>query len=203
MARYNKLSLADGELSLWKLLGGRTGILALAVLLIAINRAAGLVWPYLSKYLVDYVIARRSGSNLVLLVATGLLATVVQAFTAYLIARTVNVSAQRLVADLRKRVQNHVARLPLPFYDSTTTGSLVSRVMNDVEGLRNLLGAGFVSFLGATLTAAIAFAALIAINATMTLVVFAVLLPFGFVLQRALRKYRPIFKEVNIIRAEV
>ena len=126
------------DVTVWSLLLARIHVLAFSILLIAINRAAGLVWPYLSKYLVDDVITRRSQYMLVVIVLAGACATAVQGLTAYLINRTVNLSALRLVADLRKRIHDHVLRLSVAYYDEKKTGALVSRMMNDVDGVRNL-----------------------------------------------------------------
>ncbi len=185
------------------LLRARANLLALAILLIGINRTAGLVWPYLSKYLIDDVVTRQSKSILAALVAAGAVATAVQGISAYVINRTINLSALRVVADLRKRIHRHVLRLPISYYDGNKTGVLVSRMMNDVDGVRNLLGGGFVTFLGAILTASLAFIVLLWINAIMTLIVFLILILFGLLLRNALHKYRPVFREANNIRAEV
>ena len=203
MTKSGKGAEAIPSLTLWSLLRSRMHLLLFAVLLIGINRAAGLAWPYLSKYLVDDVIVRRSRSMLLALVVAGVLATLVQGLTAYVITRTISLSALHLLGDLRKRIHRHVSRLPLAYYDADKAGALVSRVMSDVEGVRSVLGGGFVAFLGAVATACIAFAILIRIDVFLTLVIFMVLLPFGLIARNRLRKYRPLFREANAIRAEV
>ena len=203
MIKLGKAITAITDITVWSLLKARIHIFAFAILLIAINRAAGLVWPYLSKYLIDDVIANHSQSLLIIIVVAGASATVVQGVSAYLINRTVTISSLRLVADLRNRIHDHVLRLSVAYYDEKKTGALVSRMMNDVEGVRNLIGGGFVTFLGATLTASIAFIVLLQVNALMTLSVFLVLAPFGLLLKNALRKYRPLFRDANNIRAEL
>lgn len=191
------------DLTVWGLLWTHVHILLFSLLLIGIDRAAGLVWPFLSKYLVDDVILQRSQSMLIILVCVGAFATVLQGVSTYLIARTVNLYAYRLVADLRKRIHHHVLGLRLAYYDANKTGALVSRVMSDIEGVRNILGGGFASFLGAVATACIAFVILVRINPVMTLIVFSVLAPAGLLARKVLKRYRPVFVDVNIIRSEV
>jgi ABC-type multidrug transport system fused ATPase/permease subunit len=203
MIKLHKAANEIPNVTVWSLLWSHVHILVFSVLLIGVNRAAGLVWPYLSKYLIDDVVVRQSQSMLLTLIAAGALATLVQGVTAYLITRTTSLSALRLLADLRKRIHQHVSRLPVAYYDANKTGALVSRVMSDVEGVRNILGGGFVAFLGAIATACIAFTILTRIEATLTLVIFLVLLPFGLIVRNRLRKYRPLIREANTIRAEV
>jgi ABC-type multidrug transport system fused ATPase/permease subunit len=203
MSKKSKAIEATPDLTVWRLLRSKALLLALSVLLITINRAAGLVWPYMSKYLVDDVLTRRSQAMLVIIVCAGAAATGVQGVTAYLINRTVNVSALRLVAELRKRIHSHVMRLSISYYDANKSGALASRIISDVDGIRTVFGGGLVSFLGAVVTALIAFVLLLQINAVMTLTVFLVLVPFGLVVRNGLRKYRPYYREANALRAEM
>jgi ABC-type multidrug transport system fused ATPase/permease subunit len=199
----NETSPAIPDVTVWTLLWTRADLLGLSFLLIAVNRAAALVWPYLSKYLVDEVITRRSRSTLLVLVGAGILATSAQAISAYLINRTVNLHAIQRVADLRKCIHEHALRLSVSYYDANKVGAMVSRMMNDLDGVRNVLGGGFVSFVGAILTACIAFVVLLRINAIMTLVLFSVIASFSFLLRRSLSRVRPLFREANAIRADV
>src|SRR5207302_1069559 len=112
-------------------------------------------------------------------------------------------AAQRLIAELRQKVQAHVGRLPVTFYDSTKTGTLVSRIMSDVEGVRNLIGTGLVEFVGGLLTSAIALVVLFRISALMTAIAFGFLLCFAVALNKAFGTIRPIFRERGKINAEV
>lgn len=203
MTKPHKKITFGPKLTLWSLLWGRAHLLVFSVVLITVNRAAGLGWPYLSKYLVDDVITWRSQSMLITLVVAGVIATFVQGLTSYLITLIINVSAHRLVAGLRKEIHHHVSRLPLAYYEANKTGALVSRVMTDIDGIRSILGGGFVAFLGAIVTSCIAFVVLIRIHVWLTLAVFAILVPFGFFLRKVLRKYRPLYREANTIRANV
>src|SRR5262249_55269905 len=176
MSKMHKADMAISNLTLWGLLRTRVYILAFSIPLIAINRASGMVWPYLSKHLIDDVIAKHSHSMLVALVSAMVLATILQAVSGYLITRTVNPSAQYLVADLRKRIHYHISRLPLTYHDANKTGALVSRIMSDVGIIEGVINSGFISLPGAIVTACIALIILLGINPVLTLVL---LLPLG------------------------
>src|SRR5579872_6295782 len=130
----------------WVFMRPRRWLLALGFLLMAINRLAGLVLPASSKYLIDGVITKRHVGMLVPLVGAVIAATLVQGVTDFSLTQLLSKEAQRLIAELRMKVQAHVARLPVGFYDATKTGALVSRIMSDVEGLRYLIGTGLVQF---------------------------------------------------------
>ena len=131
------------------------------------------------------------------------LATLIQGLTSFALTQTLSKAAQKLIAELRRRVQEHVGRLSVSYYDANKTGMLVSRIMSDVEGVRNLIGTGLVDFVGGLLTAVIAFAVLIRISPVMTAIAFGFLLVFGFGLRKAFRTIRPIFRERAKINAEV
>ncbi len=191
------------ELTVWGLIWNRAHIVLLAFLLIGVNRACVLAWPFLSKYLVDDVLTQRSRSTLLVLVGLGGLATLIQGVSAYLINRTVNISSLGLLAYLRNRIHYHVLHLSTSYYDASSTGTLVARIMNDVDGVRSILGGGFISFLGGVLTAAIAFVILVQINATMTLCVFLIMVPFIFLLRNRVNKNRPLYKDASAVRAEL
>jgi ABC-type multidrug transport system fused ATPase/permease subunit len=187
----------------WSLIRPRRYLLALGFVLMVINRVAGLVLPASTKFLVDDVIAKHRVNRLMPLVGVVLLSTLVQGATSFALTQTLSKAAQRLIAELRNRVQEHVGRLPLQYFDSAKVGALVSRIMTDVEGVRNLIGTGLIDFVGGLLTAVIAFAVLIRISPVMTAIAFGFLLVFGLALQKAFRTIRPIFRERGRINAEV
>jgi ABC-type multidrug transport system fused ATPase/permease subunit len=124
----------------WALVKPRRGLLSLALVLMAVGRVAGLVLPASTKYLIDDVVGRRNLAMLVPLVGAVVGATVVQALSSFALVQLVSKSGQKLIAETRIRVQEHVGRLPIAFHDANKTGDLVSRIMSDVEGLRNLVG---------------------------------------------------------------
>ncbi len=181
----------------------RRGVLLLGLVLIVISRLCGLVLPASTKFLVDDVLVKGRGELLAPLVGAVLAATLVQAATGFALTQLLSKSAQRLIAELRIRVQKHVCRLPAAFFDSQKTGQLVSRIMNDVEGVRNLVGTGLVEFLGGLLTAAFSFLILLRISPQLTLMALCIVVAFGLVLRKAFTTLRPIFRERSKITAEV
>jgi ABC-type multidrug transport system fused ATPase/permease subunit len=187
----------------WALLRPRRGLLALGIVLMAINRVSGLALPYTTKYLIDNVMIHRQTNLLLPLVAGVLLATLLQGVTSYSLTQTLSKAAQRMITELRRNVQEHVGRLPVAYYDANKTGALVSRIMSDVEGVRNLIGTGLVEFLGGLLTAAIALVMLLRISPVMTGLAFALLLLSMVGLRKAFSVLRPIFRERAKINAEV
>jgi len=187
----------------WRLIQPRRGLLAVGLGLMLINRVSGLILPASTKFLIDDVLGKRNYSLLHPLVAVVLGATLIQGLTSYALTQTLSKAAQRLIAELRKQVQEHVGSLSVAYYDKNKTGVLVARIMTDVEGVRNLLGTGLVEFAGGLLTSVIAFGVLFHISPKMTGVAFAFLLLFGFGLRRAFRIIRPIFRERSKINAEV
>lgn len=188
---------------IWGLMQPRRGLLALGLGLMAINRLCGLVLPPASKFLLDNVIGKHQMQLLLPLIGVVLAATVVQGVTSYTLTQTLSKAAQRMIAELREKVQEHVGRLPVAYYDANKTGMLVSRIMSDVEGVRNLIGTGLVDFVGGLLTATIAFVILMKISVQMTMIAFVALVTFGFVLRKAFKYVRPIFRERAKINAEV
>jgi len=188
---------------IWALVHPRRGLLLLGFVLMAINRVAGLVLPGSTKYLVDDVIGKRHVQLLVPIVLAVIAATVIQGLTSFTLTQLLSKSAQRMITELRKQVQAHIGRLPVSFYDSNKTGVLVSRIMSDVEGVRNLIGTGLVEFAGGLLTATLALIYLLRISVTMTLVAFSVLVVFGLGLNKAFSTIRPIFRARPKITAEV
>jgi ABC-type multidrug transport system fused ATPase/permease subunit len=187
----------------WKLMRPRRGLLALGFLLMIINKLAGFVLPYSSKFLIDNVVSKGQTGLLRPLVLWVLFATVIQGVTSFSLTQLLSKAAQRLIADLREQVQAHISRLPVAFYDANKTGALVSRIMSDVEGVRNLLGTGLVDFAGGLVAAGIALALLLRISAPLTLIAVGSLGCFSFALNRAFATIRPIFRERGKINAEV
>lgn len=187
----------------WALVRPRRGLLTLGFVVMAINRASGVILPASVKFLVDDVIGRRHLHLLLPLVAVVLGATAVQGFTSLALTQVLSNGAQRLIAGLRCRVQAHVGRLPIAFFDANETGTLVSRIMSDVEGIRNLVGTGLVEFAGGLLTAAFALVVLFYISPAMTGVVFLVLTVFGLFEHKSFETIWPIFRERSRVQAEV
>src|SRR5712692_8597757 len=188
---------------IWALIKPRRGLLALGFALMAINRVAGLVLPASTKYLIDNVITKRQVNLLTPIVLGVLGATVIQGLTSFTLTQLLSKSAQKMISELRRKVQAHIGRLPISFYDANKTGVLVSRIMSDVEGVRNLIGTGLVEFVGGLMTAAIALVYLIHTSVLMTAVAFGVLLVFGFGISKAFATIRPIFRARPKITGEV
>ena len=188
---------------IWAIVEPRKGSLALGLLLILVSRISGLVLPASTRYLVDDVIGKRRADLLGPLVAAVVLATIIQGISSFTLTQLLSKAAQRLIAELRQKVQSHVARLPVSYFDTHKSGELVSRIMNDVEGVRNLVGTGLVEFVGGTLTALLALVVLLNISPLLTGLALAVVLSFGFVLQKAFSTLRPIFRERGKIFSEV
>jgi subfamily B ATP-binding cassette protein MsbA len=188
---------------IWELIRPRRWQLALGLVLIGINRAAGLVLPASTKFLIDDVMLKRHTGVLVPLVLAVLGATALQGITSFTLTQLLSRSAQRLIADLRRKVQAHVGRLPIAYYDANKTGVLVSRIMTDVEGVRNLVGTGLIEFVGGIVTAVFALVVLLRISPALTGMAIVILCAFMAFLQRAFHTVRPIFRERSRINAEV
>src|SRR5262245_62046215 len=188
---------------IWVLIKPRRGLFAIGFVLMVINRVAGLVLPASTKFVVDDVIGKRHTELLGPIVLGVMGATLVQGVTSYGLTQLLSKAAQRLIAELRRKVQAHIGRLPVAYYDANKTGTLVARIMSDVEGIRNLIGTGLVEFAGGILTATIALIVLLRISNIMTLVTFAVLGVFVVLLNKAFATMRPIFRERGRINAEV
>ncbi len=171
----------------------------------AVNRVAGLVLPYTSKTLLDSVLSQTNPHPELLpkIIALVFSAMIVQAITSFSLTQLLSKAGQRLIAEMRRQVQKHVGLLSVAYYDENRTGTLVARIMSDVEGVRNLVGTGLVEFVGGLLTAVLAFVYLLHRSALVTLTVFSVVGLFVFVLQYAFKKIRPIFRERAKINAEV
>ncbi|WP_075352068.1 ABC transporter ATP-binding protein [Algoriphagus marinus] len=177
--------------------------LFLGLFLIVISRLASLVLPGASKILIDDVIPSNDLTMLKWLIAGVVAAIVVQSTTSYALTQILSVEAQNLISKLRSQVQAHIIKLPIRFFDNTKTGELVSRIMTDVEGVRNLVGTGFAQMIGGILTAVISLFLLISISPMMTLYVLLPVVVFGLVSLKAFGKIRPIFRERGKINAQV
>jgi len=177
--------------------------LAFGLALMLVNRLAGLVLPASSKYLIDDVLGKRELAKLVPLALAVGGATVVQGITSFALSQIVSVAAQRAISDMRVEIQRHVLRLPVSFFDSTKSGVLISRVMSDAEGIRNLIGTGLVQLAGGLLTATIALGVLFYLNWHLTASTIIVLLAFGGMMAVAFKRLRPLFRKRNEINAEV
>jgi subfamily B ATP-binding cassette protein MsbA len=181
----------------------RRGILAIGFVLMIINRLCGLVLPGSTKYLIDDVIGKHHANLLVPLVLAVSAATAIQGVTSFTLTQLISKAAQRLIAELRCKVQAHIGRLPVSFYDTNKTGVLVSRIMTDVEGVRNLIGTGLIEFAGGVLTALLVLTYLLYISTLMTGVALTIIIVFMLVLRKAFGTIRPIFRERGQINAEV
>jgi len=181
----------------------RRGMLAVGLVLIIVSRLSGLVLPYSTKYLVDDVIGKGNVSLLWQVMLFLLGAIIVQSVTSFLLTQILSVEAQHLISVLRAKVQKQILRLPIRFFDNAKSGELVSRIMTDVEGVRNLVGTGLVQLVGGTLTAIIGLFILISISPIMTLYVLVPLSIFGVISMKAFARLRPTFRERGKINAEV
>ena len=186
-----------------ELIRPRRGLLALGFVLMLINRVSGLVLPASTKFLIDDIIGKQRRDLLLPLVLAVLGATAIQGVTSFTLTQLLSKAAQRLIAELRRRVQSHVGRLPVTYFDANKSGALVSRIMTDVEGVRNLIGTGLVEFVGGLLTAAFSLVILIRISPLMTGLAVSFVLVFGIVLGKAFGTLRPIFRARGKINAEV
>ena len=186
-----------------ELIRPRRGLLTLGFALMVVNRLCGLVLPASTKFLIDDVVGKRHVQLLKPLILAVLAATTIQAVTSFTLTQLLSKAAQRLIAELRRKVQEHVGRLPVVYYDANKTGMLVSRIMTDVEGIRNLIGTGLVEFAGGLMTAVLSLVVLLRISAAMTGVALLLIAGFALALRRAFGKIRPIFRERGKINAEV
>jgi ATP-binding cassette, subfamily B, putative efflux pump len=185
------------------LVAARWGRIAIGLVLMLINRLAGLVLPASSKYLIDDVAHQGRADLLMPLALVAGAATFVQAITSFALSQVLGVAAQRAITDMRRQVEEHVARLPVRYFDSTQAGQLLSRIMNDAEGIRNLVGTGLVQLTGSIVTAVAALAYLFYLNWRLTIATIAALAVFGGGMALAFKRLRPLFRERGKINAEV
>jgi ABC-type multidrug transport system fused ATPase/permease subunit len=185
------------------LVAARKGRLILGFGILFVNRMAGFVIPFMPRYLLDEVLAKGRRELLPTLVLAAAGATLLQAVTSYSLSQILGKAAQRSITEMRRRVQRHVGRLTVSFFDQTKVGSLLSRVMTDAEGIRNLVGTGLVEVAGGILTAAIALVILLALNFKLTAIALSILSLFGLILLYAFKTLRPLFRQRSKINAEV
>src|SRR5947199_3063949 len=175
--------------------------LALGAVLMLVNQAMGLVLPASTKYLIDHVIVKGRTDVLWKIALAAAIATVVQALTSFSLSQVLGVAAQRAITEMRKKVQAKISRLPVSYFDSTQTGKLISRIMNDAEGIRNLVGTGLVQLAGSFITAVVALCVLFWLNWRLTSITILVLGVFGGALSFAFTRLRPLFRERGEITA--
>jgi subfamily B ATP-binding cassette protein MsbA len=181
----------------------RRRVLAVGFLLMFINKVCSLVLPGSTKFLIDNVINKHQTQWLLPLVLAVVAATIIQGATSFGMTQLVSKAGQKLIAELRRKVQAHVGHLPVGYYDANKTGVLVSRIMTDVEGIRNLLGTGLIEFIGGVLMAVMVLAVLLYISTLLTVLALVIMIAFLLVLRRAFTTIRPIFRERGKINAEV
>jgi ABC-type multidrug transport system fused ATPase/permease subunit len=181
----------------------RRGLIAFSFVLMVINRLSGIVLPLSSKFMIDTVIGQRRVDLLTPMVLAILGATMIQGVTSYSLTQLLSKTGQRLIAELREKVQRHVGLLNVAYYDANKSGVLVSRIMTDVEGVRNLIGTGLLDFVGGLMTAAIALGVLLWISPLMTGLTALFVIIFGVLMMQAFTKIRPIFRERGKITADV
>lgn len=186
-----------------KLVKPRLPLLIFSFLVLIINRVCGLVLPASTRFLIDNVMRQHEMSLLPKIVAAVAGATILQGITTYALTQMLSKEGQKLIAEMRVKVQAHIGKLPVKYYDANRSGTLVARIMTDVEGVRNIIGTGLVDFVGALLTAGLSFLYLMRLSTGMTLLSFAILGMFGLVIFRAFKVIRPIFRERGAINAEV
>jgi len=201
--KKNKTQKVSMAMAFKTIIWPRRNLVFIGLFLIVIKSLAGLILPWQSKVLLDEVVPNKDLNQLYVLIGVVLGAILVQAITSFLLTRILSVQAQYLISELRAQVQKKVLSLPISFFDNTKSGALVSRIMTDVEGVRNLIGTGLVQMVGGTITAVISLVLLIRISPSMTLFVLAPIAVFGYVALRAFGYIRPIFRVRGKINAEV
>ena len=179
----------------WRLLFGSV--------LLLISRLAGMVLPLSTKYIGDEVFVKGRYELIKWIALAILIATLIQGATGFALSQILGVAAQRAITEMRKRVQAHIERLPISYFDSTQSGQLISRIMNDADGIRNLVGTGLGQILGSIVTATISIGVLLWLNWQMTIATIIVLLVFGGALLYAFKVLRPVFRERGEITAQV
>jgi ABC-type multidrug transport system fused ATPase/permease subunit len=187
----------------WRLAKPLRWVLAGSFVLMIVNRICGFAMPVASRYLINDVMVKHNLEKLPWILGGVVLATCIQGVTTFILNQQLAIAGQRMIAELRMKVQSHVGRLPISFYDSNRAGTIAARIMSDVEGVRNLVGAGFLDFAGGILAAVIALVILLQISPLMTILTFIILMAFGWFLKSALAVTRPLFRERSEINAEV
>jgi subfamily B ATP-binding cassette protein MsbA len=185
------------------LIWARRGRLMAGLALMLVSRLSGLVLPATSKFLIDDVIGKGRHELLPTLALAAGAATIIQAITSFSLSQILGVAAQRSITEMRKRVEQHVLRLPTSYFDSTKSGVLISRIMTDAEGIRNIVGTGLVQLVGGLVTAVLALFILFYLNWQLTLITLVTLAVFGGVMALAFKRVRPLFRKRGEINAQV
>jgi ABC-type bacteriocin/lantibiotic exporter with double-glycine peptidase domain len=201
--KTKKQTIQSALPQVWEIVRPRRAKMGIGLLLLVINRFSGLAAPYSPKLLLDRVIAKDDLRFLWVLLGVLVLAAIVQGVTSFSLGQLLSKETQRLIAQMRRQVQTHISRLPITYYDSNKTGALVSRIMTDVEGVRSLVGAGFVEFTGGLLTAAFVLVILARMSLLLTAVAVAFLVMFALCWKKTLQILRPLIRERGAINAEV
>ena len=201
MEKSSRLKLLGRDA--WQLIWRARKRLALGLPLMFVNRIAGMVLPYTTMYLIDDVIKKGNHQLLWWLVLIGGIAALITAVTDYSLAQLLGIAAQRSITDLRVKLQQHVQRLPIGYFDATKTGVLVSRVMNDAEGIRNLVGTGLVQLFGGLLTSIIGVFVLFRFSPRLASIILGMILVFAVVVYYAFKTVRPIFKKRAELNAQI
>jgi subfamily B ATP-binding cassette protein MsbA len=194
-----KRAWAEARALMWK----HRRSLSIGLVLMLISRVASMILPFSTKYVIDDVLGQRRVELLIPIVLAAGAATVVQAITSFLLSQVVSITAQRAITNMRIEVEHHVLRLPVSYFDSAKTGQLISRIMTDAEGIRNLVGTGIVQLVGGLFSALMALSVLLYINWRLTIFTVIMLSAFGSMMAIAFKKLRPIFRERSVINAEV
>jgi ABC-type multidrug transport system fused ATPase/permease subunit len=198
-----KVSRASLKSAFQEIIWPRRRLVSMGLVLILLNRLSGLVLPWSTQPLIDEVLPSGDRTALGMLLGWVMVAVIIQAATSYALTMLMSVEAQHLIATLRSDVQKHVLRLPVRVFDNTKSGELVSRIMDDVEGVRNLVGTGLVQLVGGPVTAIVAIVLLVRASPVMTLLALGPLAAFAFVSTKAFQTLRPAFRDRGAIRADV
>lgn len=202
-SKKKRVTFWDVRREAWALISAHKRWLMMGFGLMVIGQLAGLVMPFSSKFVIDTVLGEGRGDLLMPVALLATLATLVQAGTSFGLSQVVSITAQRAIRDLRAGVQQHVIRLPVAFFDSTKSGVLISRVMNDPEGVRNLVGTGIVQIAGGLLRVLIVLVIMLFVNWQLTLAAVGLLIAFAASMAMAFKKLRPIFRERWEIQSQV
>ena len=194
-----KRAWAEARALMWK----HRKSLSIGLVLMLISRMASMVLPFSTKYVIDDVLGGRQTQLLLPIALIAGLTTVIQAVTSFALSQVVSITAQRAITNMRIEVEHHVLRLPVSYFDSAKTGQLISRIMSDAEGIRNLVGTGIVQLVGGLFSALMAMGVLLYLNWRLTIFTVVMLAAFGSMMAIAFQKLRPIFKERSVINAEV
>jgi ATP-binding cassette, subfamily B, putative efflux pump len=194
-----KRAWAEARALMWK----HRKSLSIGLVLMLISRMASMVLPFSTKYVIDDVLGGRQTQLLLPIALLAGVTTIIQAITSFSLSQVVSITAQRAITNMRIEVEHHVLRLPVSYFDSAKTGQLISRIMSDAEGIRNLVGTGIVQLVGGLFSALLAMGVLLYLNWRLTIFTVVMLAAFGSMMAIAFQRLRPIFKERSIINAEV